>query len=122
MSKSTHGPQIQGMTTYITGGAVVRGCGIKRGADLNTAVAATANSANLGVAYEDQPTAGRTFAAVTRPGETCLGRAGAAYALDAKLATDANGKFVTATTGQNVTAIGREAATAADQLVTIELV
>jgi hypothetical protein len=84
-------------------------------------VQATANSINLGVAVDDQPTVGRSFPYVDEPGENVMVRAGAAFLLDAPLTSDANGKLVTATTGQNITAHALQAATAVDQLVPARL-
>jgi hypothetical protein len=122
MSQTTMGPKGgHRPNTAIAGGAIVRATAIKRGADLNHAVQATANSFNLGISLDDQPTAEHAFAFVDQPGEIVEGRAGAAFALDALLASDANGKLVTATTGQNVIARAKQAATAADQLVPVQL-
>lgn len=108
--------------TGIAGAAIVRGTGIKRGADLNAVIPGTANSVNLGIAIDDQDTIGRSVSFVDQPGEIVEGRAGAAFALDAVLTTDAAAKLVTATTGQIVTAVAKRAATAADQLVPVQLV
>lgn len=122
MSQTTMGPKgALFPNTAVAGGAIVRGTAVKRGADANTAVAGTANSVNLGIATDDQPTTGRTFPFADRAGETVEARAGAAFALDAPLASDAAGKLVTATTGQNVTAWALQAATAADQLVPVKI-
>jgi hypothetical protein len=122
MSQTTMGPKGgHRPNTGITGGAVVYGCGVKRGADANTVVAATANSRNIGVSLDDQATTGRAISFVDQAGEIVEVRAGAAFALDALLATDAAAKFVTATTGQNATARALQAATAADQLVPARL-
>jgi hypothetical protein len=107
--------------TALAGAAIVRGTAIKRGADQNTAIPATANSVNLGIAIDDQPTIGRTVSFVDQPGEIVEGRASAAFALDALLTSDATGKLVTATTGQIVTAQALRAATAVDQLVPVRL-
>ncbi|HVX39607.1 MAG TPA: hypothetical protein VHB25_08540 [Gemmatimonadaceae bacterium] len=120
MSTTTTGPKgPRNLNTAIAGGVILRGTAVKRGADQNTAVQATANSDNLGIAADYQDTAGRTFS-YHGPGSNCEVRTGAAVALDALLASDANGKLITATTGQHVTAIAREAATAADQLIAAE--
>lgn len=108
--------------TGVAGAAVVRGTGVKRGADQNSVIPATANSVNLGIATDDQETVGRTVSFVDQPGEIVEGRAGAAFALDALLTTDASAKLVTATTGQIVTAKALRAATAVDQLVPVQLV
>jgi hypothetical protein len=122
MSQTTMGPKGgHRPNTAISGGAIVYGTAIKRGADLNHAVQATANSLNLGIATDDVPTAERAFGFVDQAGEINEGRAGAAFALDAYLASDANGKLVTATTGQNAIARAKQAATAADQLVPVQL-
>lgn len=122
MSNTTHGPKGALMpSTFIAGAAIVRGTGVKRGADQNTVVPATANSVNIGIATDDQDTVGRTVAVAHRPGEIVEGRVGAAVALDAYVTTDAAGKIVTATTGQLALGIARQAATAVDQLIPIEL-
>lgn len=107
--------------TGISGGAIVRGRAIKRGADANTFVAATANSVNAGIAVDDQDTTGRTFPFVDQPGEIVEGRVGAAVALDAYLTSDADGSLVTATVGQNIVAQALQAATAANQLIPVKL-
>jgi hypothetical protein len=122
MSNTTHGPKgaLQ-PSTLIAGAAIVRGTFVKRGADQNTAIPGTANSRNIGIATEDQDTIGRTFSVAHRPGEIVEGRASAAIALDAYVTSDATGKMVTATTGQLAGGICRQAATAVDQLVPIEL-
>lgn len=122
MSNVISGPKgPKAPTTYLAGTAVVRGTAVKRGADANSVIPATANSANIGIASDDQPTAGRTVSIVHRPGEIVEGRAGAAFALDAPLTSDAAAKLVTATTGQLVIAYARQAATAVDQLVPVEI-
>lgn len=108
-------------TTGIAGAAIVKHRAVKRGADANTYILGTANSINVGIAADDQDTAGRTFAYGHRPGELVTVEAGAAFALDAFLTSDANGRLVTATTGQNVCAVAREASTALSQLVTAEI-
>lgn len=123
MSITTMGPKGgHRPNTGISGAAIVRGTAVKRGADQNTVIPATAASVNLGIAVDDQPTVGRTVPFVDQPGEIIEGRAGAAFALDALLTSDAAAKFVTATTGQAVTAVAKQAATAVDQLVPVQLV
>lgn len=121
MSLTTIGPKgAQQPNTAIAGGAIVYGTAVKRGADETTAVQATAASVNLGIATDDQDTSGRAFP-YAGPGELVEGRVGAAVTLDALLTSDANGKLVTAASGNPVTAIAREAATAADQLIPVEV-
>jgi hypothetical protein len=123
MSNVISGPKgPKSPTTYLAGAAIVYGTGVKRGADANTVIPATAASANIGVATDDQPTVGRTVPVAHRPGEMVEVRAGAAFALDALLTTDAAGKFITAATTNPVTAVARQAATAVDQLVPAEIV
>lgn len=107
--------------TFLAGSAVVRYRAVKRGADANSVIPATANSANIGIAEDNQDTAGRALRVADRPGESVLAEAGAAFVLDALLASDANGRLVTATTGQNVTAIARQAATTLGDLVPVEV-
>jgi sulfate adenylyltransferase subunit 1 (EFTu-like GTPase family) len=122
MSSTTMGPKGgHRPNTAIAGGAIVYGTAVKRGADLNTLVQATNASVNQGIAIDDQPTAGRAFAFVDQPGEIVEARAGAAFALDALLMSDANGKLITCTTTNPVIAHALQAATAADQLVPVRL-
>lgn len=112
------GPRNQ--NTAIAGSAIVYGTAVKRGADETTAVQGTAGSTNLGIATDNQDTVGHAFP-FAGPGEIVEGRSGAAFALDALLKSDANGKLITAASTDVVTAIAREAATAADQLVPVEV-
>lgn len=122
MSSTTMGPKGgHRPNTAISGAAIVYGTAVKRGADLNHAIQGTANSSNLGISLDDVAVAERAFSFVDQPGEIVEGRAGAAFALDALLASDSVGRFVTATTGQNATARAKQAATAADQLVPVQL-
>lgn len=114
--KGAHRPN-----TGVSGGAIVRGTAVKRGADANTLVQGTNASVNQGIAIDDQPTTGRTFPYVDQPGEIVEARAGAAFALDALLMSDANGKLITATTTNPVIAHALRAATALDQLVPVRL-
>lgn len=108
--------------TILAGAAIGKGYAIKRGADANHAVVATLNSANLGIATDNADAAERTLPYAFTPGERVSARSGAAFALDAPLTSDAAGKLIAATVGQLVTAYAREAATAADQEVVVELV
>lgn len=122
MSTTTMGPKGgHRPNTAISGGAIVRGTAVKRGADQNTLVQATAASVNQGIATDDQPITGRAFTFVDQPGEVIEARAGAAFALDALLTSDANGKLITAATTNPVIAHALQAATAADQLVPVRL-
>jgi hypothetical protein len=124
MSTTTFGPKggLQS-NTAIAGAIVAKGQLLKRGADQNTLIANTAATIqSVAVAADDQDVAGRTLAVHDQPGENCLVRAGAAFALDAKLTSDAAGRAVTAAATNPFIAIAREAATAADQLVAATLV
>lgn len=122
MSSTTMGPKGgHRPNTAIAGGAIVFGTAVKRGADLNTLVQGTNASVNQGIATDDQPTTGHAFTFVDQPGEIVSGRAGAAFALDALLMSDASGKMITATTTNPVIAHALQAATAADQLVPVRL-
>jgi hypothetical protein len=72
---------------------------VKRGADANHAVqAAAATDVSLGIAVDHQQNAERPLRVADRPGEVVWGEAGAAFALDALLTSDANGRLVTAAT------------------------
>lgn len=122
MSNVISGPKgAKNPTTYLAGAAIVRATAVKRGADANSVIPGTANSANIGIATDNQETIGRTVSIAHRPGEVVEGRVGAAVALDAPLTSDAAAKLVTATTGQLVIAYARQAATAADQLIPVEI-
>lgn len=107
--------------TYLAGAAIIRYRAVMRGADVNSAIQATANAVPIGIAQDDQQTAARAISIADRPGEVVLAEAGAAFAYDALLASDANGRLITATTTQNVVAIARQAATALSDLVTVEI-
>lgn len=124
MSQTTFGPQ-GGLQekTGIAGAAITYGQILKRGADQNTVIPNTAATiVPIGVAADDQSVAGRSIPIHNAPGETCRVRAGAAFALDALLTSDGSGRAVTAASTNKIIGIAREAATAADQLVTMELV
>jgi uncharacterized protein DUF2190 len=122
MPTTVSGPSVLHPRTAIAGAAVAEGQLLKRGADSNTLIANTAGTiATRGVALEDQDTAGHSFRYVSQPGDRPLVRAGAAFAEGAKLMSDASGRAITATATNIPVAIALEAATAADQLVTAEL-
>lgn len=108
-------------TTLLAGAAIVKNRFVKRGADADHCIPATLNSVNIGVAEDDQDTIDRPVRVVHRQGELVEVEASAAIALDALLTSDATGKAVTATVGQIVCGIARSVATAAGQLVVVEL-
>lgn len=107
--------------TYIAGGAIVRYRSLKRGADANHVVQADANAVPIGIAEENQDTAERSVRVADEPGEKVLVEAGAAFALDALLTSDANGRLVTAAATNRVHAIARQAAGALGDLVVAEV-
>lgn len=108
-------------STMVAGAAITRARAVKRGADSNTAVPATAGSTAIGIAMDHQERVGAAFPFVHRPGEVVNVEAGAAFALDAKLAPDANGRLIAAGAGVAAIAVAREAATALGDLVAAEL-
>jgi hypothetical protein len=96
--------------------ALPQGCFVElsAGGDPNEVVKLAGDTS---VAYgitEMALTAGDVGTAVT-DGE-CLARSGAAYVNGAKLTANGDSEAITATTGDRIYAIAREAATAADQL------
>jgi hypothetical protein len=108
--------------TYLAGAAVVRYRVVKRGADLNSVImAAAATDVPLGISGDNQDTIGRVLRVNDRPGENVVGEAGAAFALDALLTSDANGRLVTCATTNPVAAIARQAAAALSDLVAVEV-
>lgn len=107
--------------TYLAGAAITKNRFVKRGADADSVVPATANSAIMGVATDDQDTVGRPVSVADEPGEKVEVAAGAAFALDALLQSDANGRAVTATAGQRPGARAMAAATALGQLIPVKL-
>lgn len=109
------------LNTLIAGAAIVYGTVIKRGADVTHGIQGTNACVPLGIACDNQTVAEKPFPIADRPGEMVEGRAGAAFALDALLMSDASGKLITATTTNPVAAIARQAATAVDQLVPVEV-
>lgn len=123
MSQTVAGPK-GGLVpnTAIAGAVIARGTQLKRGADLNTMIPnAAAATPTLAIAADDQDTAGRTVLVYDQPGEFVLVRAGAAFALDARLTSDGTGRAITAATGNQSVLVAKEAATAVDQLVTAQI-
>lgn len=92
-------------------------CAVKRTAT-GLALCGANSTTFLGVLIDD-PKQGEPGTAVVAGAQKA--KAGAAFAIDAKLTTDATGRFVTATSGQNVWAKALEAASAANELVAIEV-
>lgn len=87
------------------------------GSGATVAIAGAAARA-IGLLADEVP-AGKS--ATVQVAGVARGRAGAAFAAWANLATDAQGRLVTATTGQTIVAQAYEAATAAGQLVRVEV-
>lgn len=109
------------MNTYLAGAGVVRHRGVKRGADENSVIQATLASENIGIAQDNQDTAGQSLLVADSPGERVIAEAGAAFALDANLTTDDNGRLITAVATNAVTAIARQPAGALGDLVKVEI-
>jgi hypothetical protein len=107
--------------TYLAGAAITKARFVKRGADADSVVPATANSVIMGIALDDQDTVGRPVAVADHPGEIVEIAVGAAVALDALLQADANGRAVTATAGQRPYAIALRAASAISQLIPVRM-
>lgn len=107
--------------TFLAGSAITRYRAVKRGADENSVVPGTAGSDNIGIAEDNQDTAGRPLRVADRPGEHVLAEAGAAVALDAALKSDANGRLITAASTDSVTAFARQAAGALGDLIDVEI-
>jgi hypothetical protein len=91
------------------------------GADPECVIQATAGADALGFAAEDQPNVGDWVRVFDRAGDSIHVEAGGPYAVDARLATDALGRVVTALPGQRIVAIAMQAATAAGQLQPVRI-
>ena len=109
-------------TAYVAGAAIVACRILKAGADADHAVhASAASSVPIGISEEDQPTAELPVRVAHRPGELVRVEAGAALSAAAKLTSDSTGRAITATTGNQVVGIARNAALAAGDLITVEI-
>lgn len=109
-------------TAYRAGAAVLANRMVKRGADADSVILnAAATTRSLGITEEPQATVGKPVRVAHRPGELVRVEAGAAFALDAFLTSDGTGRAVTAASGNQVTAIARQAALAAGDLVLCEI-
>ena len=117
-----YGPQDVKESTLLAGAAIVRNRFVKRGADADHCIQATANSVNLGVARDPQDVVEGVVPIAHTPGDLVQVEAGGAFALDALLTSDANGAAVTAASTNIVSAVARQAATGAGDLVLVELV
>lgn len=109
-------------TLLLGSGTIEKGRGVVRGADADRGVRAGANAEIIGVALDDEDVVDRAFGVYYKPGANVQVEIGAAVAVDARLTTNATGQFVTATAGQNVSAIAREAGTAAGQYIVAQFV
>lgn len=103
-------------------GAVVNACRfVKRGADENHVIHSTAAAVPVGITEEDQATVDKPVRVGHRPGEMMRIEAGAAFAADVELASDATGRAVAAVSTNPYAAISRGVAGAAGDLVTVEI-
>lgn len=107
--------------TYLAGAAITKKRFVKRGADADSVIPATANSVIIGVAEEDQDRVGAPVLVTEGAGEIVEVAAGAAFALDALLQSDANGRAVAAVATQRPFAKAMRAATAVSQLIPVML-
>lgn len=94
---------------------------VKRGADMDHGVRATAAAVCLGIAMDNQDNINKSFPLAHRPGELVQAEIGAAVAIDVELAADANGRLITAVSTNPVVARSREAGTTLGQLIVVEL-
>ena len=109
-------------TAYRVGAAVLACRILKRGADVDHVIHATAvSSVPVGISEEDQPTVDKPVRVAHRPGELVRVEAGLAFAIDAELTSDATGRAVAAVATNQYVAISRGAALAAGDLVTCEI-
>lgn len=108
--------------SFLRAGAAITACRIiKRGADADHGIHATAAAQPVGISEEDMATVDKPFRIAHRPGELVRVEAGAAIALDAEVASDANGRAVTAVATNPVVGIARQAAAALGDLITVEI-
>jgi hypothetical protein len=94
---------------------------VKRGADADHGVRATAAAVCLGIAMDNQDNIEKSFPLAHRAGEMVQAEIGAAVAIDVRLTPDANGRLITAATGNPVVAFSREAGTTLGQLIVVEV-
>lgn len=90
-------------------------------ADAAEVVPASAARDVVGIAAESQPKVGGVVHVVDRAGDSMTAESGGAFALDAKLTTDALGCLVTAAPGEPVVAVALQAATSAGLWVPVRL-
>jgi hypothetical protein len=114
-------------TTYRAGAAVLPARFVKRGADADSVVHNAAETTPpLGITEEGQATVGKPVRVAHREGELVRIEAGAAFAIDVQLASDATGRAILRSApGVSVThhwgAISRQAAAVAGDLVLCEI-
>ena len=113
-------PTIAGKAAAALSGAAF--LAVKYNSDGNIALASTAGENVLGLlgAEEGDHAAGDTVSVQIK--ECGLWKAGAAVAAGAELATNAAGKCITATAGAFILAIALEAASAADEVIQVQIV
>jgi hypothetical protein len=105
----------------LAGAAVKKGHAVKRGADVEHVITGTLNARCIGIATDDQDTAEKAVPYAYRPGERVVGVAGAAVAIDVYVKSDANGKLITAATGELVIGRTLEAAGADLDMIVVEV-
>lgn len=109
-------------TAYRVGAAVLANRILKRGADVDHVLhGSAATSVPVGISEEAQPTVDKPVRVAHRPGELVRVEAGAAFAIDVELTSNASGQAVAAVSTNPYVAISRGAALAAGDLVTCEI-
>jgi hypothetical protein len=109
-------------SAYRVGAAVISCRILKRGADKDHVIHNTAATImGVGISEEDQATVDKPVRVAHRPGELVRVEAGAAFAADVEITSDATGRGVAAVSTNPYIAISREAALAAGDLVTVEI-
>jgi hypothetical protein len=109
-------------SAYRVGAAVLPCRILKRGADVNHVIHATAvSSVPVGISEEGQATVDKPVRVAHRPGELVRVEAGAAIAIDTAVTSDATGRAVAAVSTNQSVGITRDAALAAGDLVTVEI-
>src|SRR5688500_11485833 len=122
MTDVVAGCHVRSPKSHLVGAAVQQYRAVKKGADENHVVQATAASSNIGIAWDNQDTVDRPVSVVEDISDKPLWEAGATFGAGVKLTSDASGRAVLATAAQPVTAFSIKAATAVGQLVTVRLV
>ena len=93
-------------------------CAVKLGTDPNTAVLSAASAGTIGIVIEPAPQGG-TLGVCCEQGVKVPARVSAAVAVGGLVAVNTDGRFKPAASGDLAVGVAEEAATAADQIITI---